>query len=72
MRLVEVDVAVDERRQEKGACEIDALARSIGASGRRQRRNDAACDFDISEAALRETRVGQNHQTRFRRFAAAY
>ena len=29
-------------------------------------------DFDIGEAALGKTRVGQDHQTRFRRFAAAY
>ena len=72
MRLVEMNVAVDERRQEQRACEIDALACSIGASGRMQRRNHAVGDFDIGETALRETRVGQDHQTRLRRFAAAY
>ena len=72
MRLVEMDVAVNERRQEERAREIDTLAGLIGASWRMQRRNDAVCDFDIGEAALRKTRVGQNHQTRLRRFAAAY
>ncbi len=72
MRLVQMDVAVDERRQEERALKIDALARLISACRRVQRRNDAAGDFDIGEAALGETRVGQDHQTRLRRFAAAY
>ncbi len=72
MRLVEMDVAVDERRQEQRAREVDALARAISASGRMQRRDDAAGDFDIGEAAVGKTRVGQDHQTRLRRFAAAY
>ena len=72
MRLVEMDVAVNERRQEKRALKIDALAGSISASGRMHRRNDAVGDFDIGETALGKTRVGQDHQTRFRRFAAAY
>src|SRR6478672_229917 len=72
MRLVEMEVAVNERRQEKRALKIDALARSISASGRMERRNGAVSDFDIGEAALRQTCVGQNHWTRFRRFAAAY
>jgi hypothetical protein len=72
MRLVEMDVAVNERRKEERAGEIDALAWLISASGRMQRGNNAACDFDIGEAALGKTRVGQNHQTRLKRFAAAY
>src|ERR1700722_3941311 len=72
MGLVEMDVAVNERRQEERALEIDALAWAIGAFGRMQRRNDAACDFDIGKAAMGKTRVGQDHQTRLRRFAAAY
>ena len=72
VRLVEMDVAVDERRQEERALKIDALAWLIGASRRMQRRNDAACDLDIGEAALGKTRVGEDHQTRLRRFAAAY
>ena len=72
MRLVEMDVAVNERRQEERALQIDALAWLIGASRRMQRGNDATHDFDIGEAALRKTRVGQDHQTRLRRFAAAY
>src|SRR3984957_4054724 len=77
MRLVEMEVAIDERRNEKRALEIDARARAIGASRRVHRRNDAARDLDVDEtvlgkAALRKTRVGQDHQTRLRRFAAAY
>ena len=72
MRLVEMDVAVNERRQEERALKIDALISSIGAFGRMQRDNDSACDFDIGKAALGEKRVGQDHQTRLRRFAAAY
>ena len=72
MRLVEMDVAVDERWQEERALEIDALGRAIGASGGMERRNHAAGDFDICEGALGKTRVGQDHQTRLRRFAAAY
>ena len=72
MRLVEMDVAVDKRRQEQRARKIDAFARAIGASRRMQRRDDAACDFHIGEIALRKARVGEDHQTRFRRFAAAY
>jgi hypothetical protein len=65
-------VAVNERWQEKRALKIDALIRLIGASGRMQRGNDAACDLDIGEAALGKTRIGQDHQTRLRRFAATY
>jgi hypothetical protein len=65
-------VAINERRQEERALEIDARARAIGASRRVQRRYDAACDIDVDKAALRKTRVGQDHQTRLRRFAAAY
>jgi hypothetical protein len=72
MRLVEMDVAVNERRQEERACEINALTRLISASGHVQRRNHAAGDFDVGKAALGETRVCQDHQTRLRRFAAAY
>ena len=72
MRLVEMDVAVDERRQEERALKIDALAWPIGASWRMQRRNGAVCDLDIGEAALRETRIRQNHQMRLSRFAATY
>ena len=72
MRLVEMDVAVNERRQEERALKIDALTRLIGAARRMQRRNDAACDFDIGKAAFGKTRVGENHQMRLRRFAAAY
>ena len=72
MRLVEMDVAVNERRQEERALEIDALAWLIGASRRMQHRNDTARDLDIGKAALRKTRVGQDHQRRLRRFAAAY
>jgi hypothetical protein len=72
MRFVEMDVAVNERWQEKRALKIDALARLISASRRMQRRNNAACDLDVGEAALGKTRVDQDHQTRFRRFAAAY
>ena len=72
MRLVEMDVAVNERRQEERALEIDALAWLICATGRTERGNHAGGDFDISKAALGETRVGQDHQTRLRRFAAAY
>jgi hypothetical protein len=61
MRFVEMDVAVNERWQEKRALKIDALIGLIGASGRMHRRNDALGDFDIGEAAVRETRVGQDH-----------
>ena len=71
MRLVEMDMAVDERRQEERARKIDAFAWRMGASGRMQRRDEAAGDFHVGEIALRKTRVGQDHQTRFRRFAAA-
>ena len=67
-----MDVAVDKRRQDERALKIDALARAISASRRMQRGDDAACDFDVGEAALRKARVGQNHQTRLRRFAATY
>ena len=45
MRLVEMDVAVDERRQEERALKIDALAWLISASGRMQRRNQAVRRF---------------------------
>ena len=72
MRLVEMDVAVDEGRQEERAGKIDALGSSISASGRMQRRDKTAGDFDVGEPSLGETRIDQDHQTRFRRFAAAY
>jgi hypothetical protein len=72
MRLVEMDMAVDECGQEERALKIKALAGMMRASRRMQRRNQAAGDFDIGEVAVGETRVGQEHQTRFRRFAAAY
>ena len=71
MRLVEMDVAVDKRRQEQRARKIDALAWRMGASGRTERRNEAAGDFHVGEIAVWKARVGQDHQTRFRRFAAA-
>ena len=57
MRLVEMDVTVDERRQEERAREIDALAGRIGASGRMQRRNAAAGDFDVGERRHRGRRA---------------
>jgi hypothetical protein len=72
MRLVEMDMAVDERRQEERALKINALAGVMRASRRMQRYNQAAGDFDIGGPTVGETRVGQEHQTRFRRFAAAY
>jgi hypothetical protein len=65
-------VTVNERRKKQRALKIDALAWLIGASGPMHRRNDALGDFDIGEAAFRETRVGHKHQARLRRFAAAY
>ncbi len=71
MRLVEMDMAVDERRQEQRARKIDAFAWRMGASGRIERRDEAAGDFHVGEIALRKARVGQDHQARFRRFAAA-
>ena len=72
MRLVEMDVAVDKSGQEQGAREIDALALGDGASGRIERRDEAARDFHVGEVAIGKARVGEDHQTRFRRFAAAY
>ena len=54
MRLVEMDVAVDERRQEERARRDRCARRSIGASRRMQRRNDAARDFDVGETPLGE------------------
>ena len=72
MRLVEMDMTVDERRQQERAGKIDALATRRGASGRMQRRNEAAGDLHVGEAPFGKTRVGQEHQARFRRFAAAY
>ena len=58
VRFVEMDMAVDERWQEKRALEIDALAWLISASGRMQCDNDAPCDLDIGKAALGKMRVG--------------
>ncbi len=72
MRLVEMDVAVDEGRQEEGAGEIDALARRIGASRRMQRRDAAAGDFNVRKSPVGKMGVGEDHRTRFRRRAAAY
>ena len=72
MRLVEMDVAVDERRQEQRARKIDAFAwRDAALPGALQRRDEAVRDFHVGEIALRKARVGQDHQARFRRFAAA-
>ena len=72
MRLVEMDVAVDERRQEELSGEIDALA-GLSRGARRMRRDDKAVgDFHVGETSVRKARVGQNHQTRLSRFAAAY
>ena len=71
MRLVEMDMAVDEGRQEEGAGEIDALARRIGASRRMQRRNAAAGDLNVRKSSVGKMGVGEDHRTRFRRRAAA-
>ncbi len=71
MRLVEMDVAIDKRGQEQRARKIDAFAWRMGRPGRMQRRNEAASDFHVGEIALWKARVGEDHQTRFRRFAAA-
>ena len=71
MRLVEMDVAVDERRKQERALKINALARLMGAARRMHRRNRAVYDFDIGGLSVGKTRVGEQHQMRFRRFAAA-
>ncbi len=72
VRLVEMDVAVDERRQEELSGEIDALM-SLSRGVRRTRRHDKALgDLEVRETSVRKARVGQNHQTRLSRFAAAY
>ena len=72
MRLVEMDMAVDERREEETAHKIDALAGVRGAFRRMERRNKAASDFNIGGLTVGKTRVSEKHQTRFRRFAATY
>jgi hypothetical protein len=56
-----MDMAVDERGQEEGACKINALDGEIGASRRMQRRNPAAGDFDIGGPTVGKTRVSQEH-----------
>ena len=71
MRLVEMDVAVDERGQEELSAEIDALPRRCGA-GRMGRDDQAVRDFNVREISVGQARVGQDHQMRFSRFAAAY
>ena len=52
--------------------EIDALAGSSRGPRRMRRDDEAVGDFHVGEASVRKTRVGQDHQTRFSRFAAAY
>jgi hypothetical protein len=72
MSLVEMDVAVDERRQEELSRKIDALM-SLSRGSRRMRGDDkAAGDFYVGETSVRKARVAQNHQTRLSRFAATY
>ena len=72
MRLVEMDMAVDQRRHDELPRQIDALA-GFSRGPRRVRRDDeAAGDFHVREASVRKTRVGQNHRRRLSRFAAAY
>ena len=72
MGLVEMEVAVDERRQEEHAVEIDAFAGRRRCPRRVGRDDEAAGDLHVGEAPLGQARVGQDHQTRFSRFAAAY
>ena len=69
--LVEMDVAIDKRRQEQRAGKIDALAGWMGAAGRVQSSNKAGGDFNVGETTVGKARVGENHQMRLRRFAAA-
>ncbi len=72
VRLVEMDVAVDERRQEELSDKIDALA-GLSRGARRMRRDDKAVgDLHVGETSVRKPRVGKDHQTRLSRFAAAY
>ena len=72
MGLVKMEVAVDERRQEEHAAQIEAVASRRRCPWRVGRDDDAAGDLHVSGATLGQARVGQDHQTRFSRFAAAY
>ena len=72
MGLVEMDVAVDERRQEEQPVEVDAFVGGRRGPRRVSRNDEAARDFHVGETPLGQARVGQDHQTRFSRFAAAY
>ena len=72
MGLVEMDVAFDERRQEQHPAEIVAVVGLRRCPRRMGRNDDAARDFDVGETPIGQARIGQDHQTRFSRFAAAY
>jgi hypothetical protein len=72
MSLVEMEVPVDERREEEHPFEIDAFAGRRRGPRRMPCDDEPAGDFDVGETPLGQARVGQDHQTRFSRFAAAY
>jgi hypothetical protein len=70
--LVEMDMALDEGGQQKAPAEIDALIRRSRASRFANRGDPAIGDCHVAEAFARKASVGDNHQTKFSRFAAAY
>jgi hypothetical protein len=72
MGLVEMDMAFDEGRQKQISGEIDALVRSRRLPRLRDRRHDPVGDRYVGADALRQESIGQPHQMRRNRFAAAY
>ena len=72
MGLVEMDVALDKSRQEEQPLEVDAFVGRRRGPRRVHCDDKAGRDFHVGETPLGQARVGQDHQMRFSRFAAAY
>ena len=72
MGLVEMDVALDKSRQEEQPLKVDAFVGRRRGPRRVHSDDKAGRDFHVGETPLGQARVGQDHQTRFSRFAAAY
>ena len=53
MRLVEMDVAVDERRQEEVPAEIDTFAARGGGAWHMRRDDQTIRDFNVREVSVR-------------------
>ncbi len=66
-----MDMAVDERRQEELAVEVDAFASRRRRPRRMHGDDETAANLDIGLTAVGKASVGETHQTRFSRLAAA-